>query len=314
MSKDTYRVNNWSQYNEGLKKRGSITLWISEEALREWRYQGEPRRGGQPTYSDLAIESCLTLRLLYHLPLRQTEGFVLSVFDLMHLALPVPDYSTLCRRAGGLLVALKTKSGRPITDVVVDATGLRVYGEGEWKVRLYGWSKHRTWRKLHLSLDAATQQAWAVELTTNAVDDAQKVEDLLKPVSLPINSFTGDGSYDKDKVRRLLYKKAKTQGEDILQLMSLQDNAVPDTRSRAYMAQRDEDLRVIKEVGKEEWKVLTDFHQRSLAETFMFRYKVILGDQLRARTFQNQQTEVRLGAKILNLMLQTAKPLSERVA
>ena len=314
MGKDTHRVRNWRQYNEGLKKRGSITLWISEEALEQWRYQGAARRGAQPTYSDLAIECCLTLRSIYHLPLRQTEGFVQSIFEQVHLSLPVPDSSTLCRRAGGLLVDLKTKSGRPLTDVVVDATGLKVYGEGEWKVRQHGWGKRRTWMKLHLSLDAHTQQAWAVELTTNAVDDAHAVEALLAPIKAVINSFTGDGAYDKEGVRRLLYNKAQTQGEDILQLMRLPGNAVKDTKGRAYMAQRDEDLRVIKEVGKDEWKVLSDYHQRSLAETFMFRYKVILGDQLRARKLANQQTEVRLGAKILNLMLQSAKPLSERVA
>lgn len=314
MGKDTHRVRNWRQYNEGLKQRGALTLWISKEAIEQWRYQGAARRGAQPTYSDLAIETCLTLRLIYHLPLRQTEGFVQSIFVQGRLALPIPDYSTLCRRAGALSVGLHTRTGRTITDVVVDGTGLKVFGEGEWKVRRHGKAKHRTWMKLHVALDAASQQVWAVALTTNEVDDAQAVEALLEPVEALINSFTGDGAYDKDKVRRLLHQKAQEQGEDIVQLMSLQDNAVPDTRGRDYMAQRDEDLRVIKEVGKEEWKVLSDYHQRSLAETFMFRYKTTLGDHLRARKFQNQQTEVRLGAKILNLMLQTTKPLSERVA
>lgn len=314
MGKDTHRVRNWRQYNEGLKKRGSITLWISEEALGQWRYQGERRRGAQPTYSDLAIECCLTLRSIYHLPLRQSEGFVQSLFEQVHLSLPVPDSSTLCRRAGGLLVDLCTQSGRPLTDVVVDATGLKVYGEGEWKVRQHGWGKRRTWMKLHLALDARTQQAWAVALTTNAVDDAAAVEALLAPIEAVINSVTGDGAYDKEGVRRLLHQRAQQQGEDILQLMRLQDNAVKDSKGRDYMAQRDEDLDMIKQLGKEEWKVLSDYHQRSLAETFMFRYKVILGDQLRARKLSNQQTEVRLGAKILNLMLQTAKPQSQRVA
>lgn len=314
MGKDTHRVRNWSQYNEGLKKRGALTLWISQEAIEKWRYTGEPRRGAQPTYSDLAIETCLTLGLIYHLPLRGTEGFVGSVFKLMHLPVPVPDYTTLERRGKTLKVGLSTKSGRPITDVVVDATGLKVYGEGEWKVRKHGAGKHRTWMKLHLSLDAHSQQAWAVVLTTNAVDDAAAVAALLKPVTVPIGSVTGDGAYDKDKVRKLLHQRADEQGEGILQLMGLQKNAVKDIKGRDYMAQRDEDLKVIEEVGKEEWKVLSGYHQRSKAETFMFRYKTILGDHLKARSFDNQQTEIRLGAKILNLMLQTAKPQSERVA
>ena len=314
MSKDKYKVRNWGQYNEGLKKRGAITLWISEDATQAWRYQGKRKRGGKVEYSDLAIEACLTLRGVYHLPLRGTEGFVVSVFELMHLELPVPDYSTLCRREGGLCVELQTKSGGPVTDVVVDSTGLKVYGEGEWKVRQHGAGKHRTWMKLHLSLDASTQQAWDVELTTNGVDDAQKVEALLEPVNTIIGSVTGDGAYDKDKVRWLLHQKAETQGQDILQLMGLPKNAVKDVKGRSYMAQRDEDLETVEQLGKEEWKVLTNYHQRSKAETFMFRYKMTLGNHIRGRIFDNQQTEVKLGAKILNLMLQTAKPQSERVA
>ncbi len=314
MGKDKHKVRNWSAYNEGLRQRGSITLWISEEAVAQWCYQGKRNRGGKLVYSALAIETGLTLRLIFHLALRGTEGFVGSVFQLMHLALPVPDFSTLSRRSGALRVDLKTKNGKAITDVVVDATGLKLLGEGEWKVRKYGWSKHRTWMKLHLALDASSQQAWAVALTTNAVDDAQKVSELLEPIEAGINSLTGDGAYDKDKVRRLLSQKAQAQGQDILQLMGLQTNAVRDVKARAYMTQRDEDIGVIEQLGKEEWKVLSNYHQRSLAETFMYRYKTIIGDHLRARKFENQQTEVRLGARVLNLMLQVAKPQSERVA
>ena len=131
MGKDKHKVRNWREYNEGLKRRGALTLWISEAGLQQWRYTGERRRGAQPTYSDVAIETCLTLRLLFHLPLRGTEGFVESIFELGHLELPVPDSSTLCRRSGGLRVNLRTRSGKAITDVVVDSTGLKVYGEGE---------------------------------------------------------------------------------------------------------------------------------------------------------------------------------------
>jgi hypothetical protein len=227
---------------------------------------------------------------------------------------PVPDSSTLCRRTATLRGALRTRSGKAITDVVVDATGLKVYGEGEWKVRKHGWGRHRTWMKLHVALDAHTQQAWAVDLSTNGVDDAQRVEELLEPIDAVLSSFTGDGAYDKRKVRRLLAQRAEEQGEDILQLMGLQKNAVRDVKQRPYMVQRDEDIAMIQQLGREEWKVLSGYHQRSLAETFMFRYKVILGDHVKSRKFENQQTEIRLGAKILNRMIWVAKPQSERVA
>jgi hypothetical protein len=314
MSKDKYKVRNWSEYNEGLKQRGALTLWISEEALKEWRYSGKQQRGGQVVYSDLAIETCLTLRLIYHLPLRQTEGFVGSVFEQAHLEVPVPDSSTLCRRTATLRGALRTRSGKAITDVVVDATGLKVYGEGEWKVRKHGWGRHRTWMKLHVALDPQDQQAWAVELSTNAVDDAQKVKPLLQAVPCPINGITGDGAYDKVKVREYLCRRAEEQKEDILQLMGLQKNAIRDVKHRGCMRQRDEDIKAIRRLGKRQWKVLSGYHKRSLAETFMFRYKVILGDHLKGRTFENQQTEIKVGAKILNFMLEIAKPESERVA
>lgn len=314
MGKDTYRVRNWSAYNEGLKKRGALTLWISEEAIKQWRYQGAPRRGGQPTYSDLAIETCLTVRMLYHLPLRATEGFMESLVALLHLLLPIPDYSTLCRRSQALLIDIKTPGGSPITDLAVDATGLKVFGEGEWKVRLHGKAKHRAWMKLHVALDADTQQAWAVSLTTNEVDDASEVSTLLKSVEVPINSFIGDGAYDKDKVRRLLQQRAQDQGEDILELMNLQQNAIADVRHRPCRAQRDQDIQVVRQVGLKEWKILSGYHQRNKAETFMLRYKTTLGDHVRGRKLQTQTTEAKLGAKILNLMLKTAKPQSERVA
>lgn len=314
MSKDTYRVRNWHHYNEGLKQRGSLTLWISKEAWEVWRYHGEPKKGGQFRYSDLAIETCLTVRMLYHLPLRATEGFMKSLIVLMHLSLPIPDYSTLQRRSTCLSVAVKPLHKKAITDLVVDATGLKVFGEGEWKIRQHGKSKHRAWMKLHVALDAASQQAWAVSLTTNEVDDAAEVPTLLKSVDVPIRSFIGDGAYDKVKVRRPLYERALSQGEDILQLMNLQQKAIVDVKQRIYTAQRDQDIKVIGQVGLKKWKVLSGYHQRSKAETFMFRYKTTLGDHIHCRTLQAQSSEVKLGAKILNLMLKTAKPISERVA
>jgi Transposase DDE domain len=313
MSKDKYKVCNWHHYNEGLKKRGAITLWIPKEALEQWRYSGERRRGGQKLYSDLALEVCLMVHKVYHLPLRQTEGFIRSVFEQAGLSVPIPDYTTLSRRASALRVNLAVGK-RAITDIVVDSTGLKVYGEGEWKVRKYGWGKHRTWMKLHLALDAWEQKAWAVELSTNAVDDAEKVQELLAATDTLINSFKGDGAYDKYKVRELLCLRAKEQNQDILQVIALQKNAIMDVKSRTSMQQRDEDIKVIERIGRKQWKVLSNYHQRSKAETFMFRFKVILGGDLKARKFQNQSTEIKVGAKILNLMLQTAKPQSQKVS
>lgn len=307
MSKDKYKVINWASYNEGLKQRGSLTLWIDADIASDWRQVSEKKRGGQKLYSALAIETCLVLRKVYHLPLRQTEGFVKSIFKLLSITIPVPNYTTLCRRSNGLTVNL-CGVGNRITDLVVDSTGLKVYGEGEWKVRKHGAGKHRTWMKLHIAADGQTQQIEAITLTTNAVDDATEVSALLEQINKPIKCFMGDGAYDKIKVRKELHNKG------IRQVIPPQHNAILDKQKRIHMEQRDQAIESIKETGRKEWKIKEGYHQRSKSETVMFRYKTIIGDKLAARKTAHQKTEVALGCKILNIMLQTTKPKSKKVA
>jgi hypothetical protein len=236
-----------------------------------------------------------------------------SFFAQCKVALPVPCYTQICRRCQHLEVNIKTGRQKAITDIVVDATGLKVYGEGEWKVRMHGWGKHRTWMKLAVAVDSESQQALAIALTTNAVDDAATVKDLLDQLKGKINSFTGDGAYDKDKTRKALHQRALKQKEDILQLIPPHCNAVADGKGRAYRCQRDDDIARIKTLETKEWKLVTHYHQRSKAETFMFRYKLILGDKLQARKSNQQKAEVKAGCKILNIMLHLAKPQSEKV-
>jgi hypothetical protein len=165
MSKGKYKVTNWKEYNEGLKQRGSLRLWIQSDLAEQWKYNGDKKRGGQKQYSNVAIELCLIVRKVYHLPLRQTEGFMNSFFEQKGLNLKAPDYTTLSKRSSGLPVQLSAAKKGRITDIVVDSSGLKVYGEGEWKVRKHGASKRRTWMKLHLAADETTQQIQAVTLT-----------------------------------------------------------------------------------------------------------------------------------------------------
>lgn len=307
LSKDKYKVTNWPAYNAGLKQRGSLTLWVAADIASNWEQACEHKRGGQKVYSALAIESCLVLRKVYHLPLRQTEGFVKSIFGLLNIQVPVPCYTTLCRRSNGLSVNLSAAKGA-ITDIVVDSTGLKVYGEGEWKVRKHGTGKHRTWMKLHVAANGQTQQIEAITLTSNAVDDATEVESLMSQINKPITRFMGDGAYDKDKVRELLHK------DNIRQVIPPQRNAVAAKKKRPHMAQRNEAIETIKTKDRKEWKIMEGYHQRSKAETVMFRYKTIIGDKLAARKTAHQKTEVAVGCKILNIMLQTTKPQSQKIA
>ena len=308
MIKDKYKVTNWSNYNNGLKKRGSINLWICSDLSDQWKWRGKSKRGGQHQYSNVAIELCLTIGKVYSLPLRQTEGFMNSFLKQCGWELTVPLYTTLCRRSQGMSINLRSKGRRYITDIAADSTGLKVYGEGEWKVRKHGAGKHRTWMKLPIAINSESQQIEAVTLTSNAVDDATEVESLLGQIKKKVRSFAGDGAYDKDKVRKVLSKAG------IRQVIPPQQNAVPDKKKRQHRTERDHAIKTIEAIGRKEWKEKEGYHQRSKGETVMFRYKTIFGGGLTARKIEHQKTEVAIGCKILNIMLQTAKPQSRKVA
>lgn len=299
-----YQVTNWSEYNRSLIQRGSLTVWIDEDLAKCWEYRG-PRKPGAPIlYSDLAIECLLTLRSVYHMTLRGVQGFAESVFKMMGMELVVPNYTTLSRRAAKLSVSVVRSSGVPIRHVVLDATGLKVFGEGEWKVRKHGWSKRRTWRKLHLAVNHQTQEIEAVELTENSTHDFQAVRPLLDQVQRKIQSVSGDGAYDK----RSVYETLAERG--IEPVIPPQRNAKiwQHGNRQAAPLPRDESLRRIRAVGRKAWKEETGYHRRSLAETAIFRYKTIFGDHLASRFLPQQVTEVRICIKALNKMTRLGMP------
>ena len=306
--KEQYRLRNWPAYNAGLKQRGSLTVWCSPDVADGWYYQGPNKRGAQYTFSDVAIQTVLTLGMIYHLPLRQAEGFTDSVLVLMGLALRVPDYSTLSRRQADQAGSLSPPPPRGPIHLVVDATGLKVYGEGAWKVRQHGVSQRRTWRKLHLGVDEATGQIVAQTLTTAGVDDGSQVEPLLEQVQAPIEAVGGDGAYDQRKVFDAL-----AASEPPIQPIippRIKAKIQQHGNTKAEPLPRDETLRAIRKKGRQAWKKTSGYHRRSIVETHIGRYKKILGDTLSARTLPNQQTETRLGCALLNRMLQLAKPES----
>lgn len=305
-SKDKYKILNWSEYNKSLKNRGSITIWIDEEVIKKWIYEGERKQGGKKIYSDLAIEICLSIRRLYDFALRQTQGFMESLFSLMKIKMNVPCYSQICRRAKELNISLGDLNKRGNIDIVVDSTGLKVYGEGEWKVRKFGWSKHRTWRKLHIFMDDETQLIMEEELTDNSVSDDKVAEEFLDTTELNISGLGGDGGYDKKGVRKRLTKKK------VKQIIPPQHNAV--ISEDPALADRNKAIRRIKKIGRKKWKQEVNYHRRSRIEVAMFRYKTIIGDEIRSRKFENEKIEVRIGCKILNKMTKLGMPKSIKVA
>src|SRR3954470_953658 len=191
-----YTVTNWKAYEAGLRQRGSLTIWFSEEAVAAWRAAPRTTPGGQARYSDLAIETSLILRTVFHQPLRQTEGLLGSLLGLLGLDLPVPDHTTLSRRAARLAPVLPTALPAGPVTLVIDSTGLKVFGAGDWHRDKHGVRGPRTWRKLHLAVDATSNTILAATLTTNGEGDASQVGPLLDQTTGPIAAVMADGAYD----------------------------------------------------------------------------------------------------------------------
>jgi hypothetical protein len=265
--------------------------------IDRWHHVNDRPKVGHPfVYSDTAIECLLVLRELFQLPYRQTEGLGRSLAQLMQVTIDIPDYTSLAKRAAKLGVALDVRRHKGPIDVVVDSTGLKVFGEGEWKTRKHGIGKRRTWRKLHLAVNPKTHEIEAETLTENSCDDASQVDALLNQVKGKIDGFYGDGAYDKWKVYETLGHR------NIKAIVPPQRNAKirQHGNSTDPPLPRDAAIREIRRRGRRQWKRRIGYHRRSLSETAMYRMKCCFGDHLKNRLIENQKTETRLRAKILN--------------
>jgi DDE family transposase len=310
--KKLYRVRNWSAYDAALVKRGSLTVWISEDAIASWSAEKEPgKRGRQQEYSDFAIETTLTLKEVYHLTNRGAEGFLRSLFEIMKITLPVPDHTTLSVRGKNLDIHLPKKQTSSLY-IVVDSTGLKIYGEGEWKTRKHGISKRRTWRKLHLSVNTENGQIEAVALSEAGTADADAVEPMLAEIDQQIDDYGADGAYDKAKV----YQKVRDHSPDAdIHIPPRKDARIwQHGNCKAPPHPRDENLRYIRKHGRPAWKRDSTYHQRSLAETAIFRMKTIFGDKLSTRLLETQYTQARIRCRAFNIMTLLGMPESQLVA
>ena len=304
--KRQYRLRNWRDYNSALVRRGSLTLWLDERSLDTWLSRDSPaRRGRRQLYADAAITCCLMLREVYHLPLRATEGLARSLLALLAVSLPAPDYTTLSRRARLLRVSLAPDHAQRIRHLVIDSTGLKLYGEGEWKARLYGLEKRRTWRKLHLSVDAATHRVAAAVLTEKEVIDPRVLPRLLGQVGAPVGRVYADGAYDA----RACYKAIHAKGARAV----IPPRKGSTVRADEYLKDRNANLRRVREHGVEKWKKEAKYHRRSLAETAVFRFKALFSDRLRSREVERQRTEVMVRCVAMNRMTSLGMPRSYAV-
>jgi hypothetical protein len=243
-----YKVTNWSVYEAGLRQRGSLTIWFTDEAIAAWRAAPRTTPGGQARYSDLAIETALILRTVFHQPLRQTEGLVGSLLELMGLDLPVPDHSTLSRRSRTLAVASQAASG-PM-HLLIDSTGVKLSGPGEWLVEKHGTQRRRAWRKLHLGVDAKTGTIVASTLTSKEVDDAAELGPLLDQIDDPLAAVIADGAYDQDRV----YDGVAEHSPEAVVVVPPRSMAVLSVSAETNPTQRDRHIQVIAEQGRMAWR------------------------------------------------------------
>jgi hypothetical protein len=307
--KQRQKVTNWAEYDAGLRARGSLTVWFTAEAIEGW--QAEPRtgRGGQAKYSDLAIATALTLRAVFRLALRQTEGLIGSILELLGLDLAVPDHSTLSRRAETLEVLRREAGSKPV-HLLVGSTGLRLCGPGGWLEEKHGSKRRWAWKMLHLATDADTGRIAASVLTSRDVDDGSQVGPLLERVGGSVASFTGDGAYDRDDV----YAEVAAHHPDAAVVVPPRASAVPSEAAQSAPTQRDAHLRYIAERGRMGWQRTSGYNWRALVEADVSRWKRVIGDGLGSQTDGRQATEVAIAANVLNHMLELGRPEYVRIA
>ena len=288
-----YKTTNWSAYNDSLKRRGSLSIWFDPEMV--WVPPPSGKRGRQQRFSDAAVQTCLTLKVLFGMPLRQTTGFVQSLLRLIGLDWSVPDFSTLCRRQKALNVSLPFRGGTGPLNLLIDSTGIKAEGEGEWNARKHGGPKRRIWRKIHIGIDEETLEVRAVEVTTSNVGDAPMLPELLEqiPPDQAIGSITADGAYDTRKCHDAIAARRAHA------VIPPRKNAKPWKPSSAGARARNEAVNASRYLGRAIWRKWSGYQRRSRVESKMNCIK-LLGQSLMSRDFDRQVAEVQIRVAVLN--------------
>lgn len=285
-------------------------MWVSNDVIAAWNARHRSGKRGRPqTYTETAIFCMASLQELYHLPLRATQGLLSSVVALLGVAIAVPCYTTLARRRRSLAVTLPTRATSAPLHLVVDSTGVKIYGEGEWKVRQHGWTRRRTWRKLHVGVDQATGEIRAAVASTNNFGDGQVLPDLLAQVEDELSQVTGDGGYDD----RQCYDAIQERGARAVIPPQKGARIWQHGNSKQERHPRDENVRGIRRQGRAKWKRTSGYHRRSLAETTMFRLKMIFGERVAARGFEGQAAQMLVRCAVLNRITHLGMPQSYAV-
>lgn len=300
MGKAKKKITHWAEYNKALCKRGSVTFWIDDTAVDAWRcktHHGKRGRGFQ--YSDTAIETGLMIKGIFSLPLRALQGFIDSIFELLEAPLTSPDYTCISKRSKTVQVKYRNKSKGAIRHIAIDSTGLKVFGEGEWKVKKHGAEKRRTWRKLHLAVDVDTHEAISAEVSLVNVGDSEVLPTLLNPLRRKIDAVSADGAYDTKSCPNTLKNKGCTR-------------LIPPRKNAAFWEDghpRNEAVEALKNGTIEEWKSESGYHYRSISETAMSRYKGLTSGKLSLRCYNAQVGEIMANVKAINKVIGLGMPV-----
>jgi hypothetical protein len=307
-----YKIKNWAEYNRSFIQRGSINFWFSEESIKNWHNMLHTRAKGRPKiYSDNAIVCALLIKTVFHLPLRFLQGFLTSLVALLGRPLKIPSCTQVCRRAQDLGKALSKLSTKRPHDIVFDSTGLKVYGEGEWKVKKHRFSKRRTWRKLHIGMDPLSGEIMIAELTGNGkgAGDGEVAKRLIPKLPKGVKRILGDVGYDGIEFRRA---SERIKAEVIVP---------PPKGSTVYLETKDPALihrnNAVLEIhglgGNDEaracWKILKGYQLRSLVETSMYRIKQLIGGNLLSLSWERQVTEAQVKCLVVNKMTRLGMPV-----
>ena len=262
--KTRYRVWNWTEYEQELVSKGDVTVWLSPAPVAAWSPSRDGRPEGQRKFSDLGIETALTMRLVFGLPLRQAGGFLRSLSGSMGMDFPVPDHTTLSRRGKGLGIRLRSSTGTGPIHLIVDSTGLSIVGEGEWAAAKHGGNGRRGWEELHLGVDGAGVIV-ARSLTDGSAVDAGEGLKLFQSVGRKVRSFTADGAYDSSAI----YRAAKARGAKVVAPPSRR--ATARKKRRPPLPERDRAIRRNRKVGRRRWKKEPGYHRQGRVENTFFR-------------------------------------------
>jgi hypothetical protein len=303
-----YRTTDWSEYNGAFRRRGSLLVWLDREM--EWAAPERGRPGRPRTFSDAAIQFCLSIKVLFGLALRQAIGMVESLPKLAGLEdWPVPDYSTLCRRQKTVSIQIPFRRSGDHLNLLVDSTGVKVRGDGEWQVRKHGPGRRRQWRKVHLAMDTATGDIRAVEFTSSQTGDSPVLPGLLAqiPSEQPIGTVTADGAYDTRTCRTAIAERGGTA------VIPIRKNGRAWKEDGPAARARNEILRASRHFGRALWKRLTGYHARSRVEAQMQRLKSF-GERIASRDPDRQAAEIHTRIALMNRFSALGRAEITRVA